>query len=539
MQSITYLLKSVFSGMALLVFAMVVLPVSVQAESMSGSASAQSSMAPPVFPKFEILRFEAVGNTLFETAAIDHLLAPFAGKGRDFGDIQKALETLQHAYVAAGYGTVLVKLPEQDVEHGVVRFTVIEGKIKQISVSGNSFHDEANVRASVPMVQVGSAPRAARIESNLKAANDNPSKKTQVVLRSTDQPGEIDATLQVVDEKTWKVGVTLDNTGMPQTGNNRVGVFFQNYNVGNRDQVFSMQYTTSPSHPGDVKVFGAAYHIPLYSLGDSLDFFAGHADVNGSVQSFVFSGGGNVYGARYNHNLSRHGDYDHKLSFGIDQRDYKNFTLGTAVLSSDVTVRPLSLSYSGNWLASKQLLSLYVTEVANLKGAAKGGAADFAAVRTNANTDYLLTRYGVDYSRSFAGDWQARVNVDGQYTSDALVPGEQFGIGGTTSVRGFYEREIANDSGYRSSVELYTPEFAGARKSKMRVLAFYDFGEVNRNKSLPGEVTRSGISSAGVGARASMGNNFLLQAYLAKVFDDGGTRTSGQTRLHFSMALTY
>lgn len=519
---------------------------SATAEPVTAASSGQPTANVPAFPRFDILRFDVSGNTLLDPAAIEQLLSPHTGKQRDFGDIQRALESLQQAYVSAGYGAVQVRLPEQDVEKGTVSFIVIEGRIKRIRVKGNAFHDEANIIASVPELQVGGAPKAAKIEANLKAANENPSKKTQVFLKSTDNPREIDATLQVTDEKSWKVGALLDNTGTPETGDYRLGVFYQNSNVANRDQVFTMQFTTSPEQPGNVKVFGAGYRVPLYALGDSVEFFAGYSDVNsGTVQNlFTVSGSGSVLGGRYNHNLNRRGDYDHKLVYGIDHRAYRNSVLLNGAGSSlvpNVTVRPLSLSYAGEWHPRNRLVSLYLTGVANLKGGKNGAAADFTAARANATGDYVIARYGVEYTQAYTGDWQTRVAFNGQYTSDALVPGELFGIGGASSVRGFYEREMANDTGYRGSLELYTPDF-GERvgdDTKARVLVFCDFADISRNKALPGEVTHGSIGSIGVGLRASIGSRFSLQADVAQVFDADGRHFKYDKRIQFSMAMIF
>ena len=532
---------------ACLILAVGALPVNAYAESASRGASEQAPADMPVaVPKFDILHFDISGNTILDPAAIERMLKPFTGKGKDFGAVQLALEALQQAYTEAGYGAVQVYLPEQDLDQGAVRLLVTEGKIKHILTKGNTFHDDANILASVPKLQVGNSPKAADIEINLKAANENPSKKTQVLLKTTEQPGEIDATLQVVDEKPWKVGAVLDNTGNSETGYNRLGVFYQNSNVGNRDHVFTTQYTTSPSKAGSVKVWGAGYRIPLYKVGDSVEFFAGYSDVNsGTVQDlFSVSGSGGIFGARYNYNLARHGDYDHKLTFGMEQRDYRNNVApvgGGSSLVPDVTVHPVSVSYNGEWHVPGQQFSLYATEVSNIKGGSKGGDADFTATRTNANADYLLTRYGVDYSRALTSDWQAHAAFNGQYTSDALVAGEMFGIGGMSSVRGYYERELADDQGYRGSLELYTPDFGERLHSKLkaRALVFYDFGEVSRNKALPGEVTRRRIGSVGAGLRANVGDNFSLHMDLGYALADGGKVAKNQSRLNFSAVMTY
>lgn len=539
MKASNYFLRAVS-----LFFVGIVLSVGVYAEPASGITSEQPSTTPPAFPKFAINHFDISGNSLLDPAAIEQMLSPFTGKEKDFGDIQRALEALQQAYATAGYGAVQVHLPEQDVEQGTVRFIVTEGKIKRILTKGNTFHDDANILASVPKVQVGSAPKVAAIEINLKAANENPSKKTQVLLKTTGEPGEIDATLQVVDEKPWKAGAVLDNTGSAETGLNRLGVFYQNSNVANRDHVFTAQYTTSPAKPGSVKVWGAGYRIPLYSLGDSAEFFAGYSDVNsGTVQGlFTVSGSGSILGARYNHNLDRHGDYDHKLTFGLDQRDYRNNLqfMGGPVPFQDITVHPLSATYTGEWHVPGQQFSYHLSEIGNLKGGDRGGAAEFGASRTGANADYLLTRYGAEYARAFANDWQTHVAFNGQHTSDALVTGEMFGLGGASSVRGYYEREMASDQGHRGSLELYSPDFGERVRSamKMRALVFYDFGELSSNRADP-QAANGSISSVGFGLRASVGKNFSLQTDFAQALATGNKQAKNQSRLHFNAVLTY
>ncbi|MBE0622824.1 MAG: ShlB/FhaC/HecB family hemolysin secretion/activation protein, partial [Burkholderiales bacterium] len=69
---------------------------------------------------FDIVRFQVEGNTLLPEAQVEGILAPLAGPKRVYGDIQKALEALEGAYRRAGYSTVQVYVPEQELTSGVV-----------------------------------------------------------------------------------------------------------------------------------------------------------------------------------------------------------------------------------------------------------------------------------------------------------------------------------------------------------------------------------------------------------------------------------
>ena len=81
---------------------------------------------------------------------VTRVLAPFTGRGRDFGDVQQALEALTAAYQAAGYGLVAVTLPEQELARGVVRLDVAQTRIGQVQVRGERYVDSANVRRALP-----------------------------------------------------------------------------------------------------------------------------------------------------------------------------------------------------------------------------------------------------------------------------------------------------------------------------------------------------------------------------------------------------
>jgi hemolysin activation/secretion protein len=494
--------------------------------------------------RFEITRFEVDGNTLLPAQSVDQLLAPFTGKERDFGSVQMALETLEAAYRQKGYSVVRVVLPEQELNHGVVHLRVVEARIGKVTVVGNKFFDEANIRASVPTLKEGQVPNLVDVSDSLKIANENPAKKTTMQLQSGEQDDQVDAQLKVADDKPWSAGVSVDNTGDENTGRNRLTVLYQNANIGGADHVLSMQYTTSFANPSDVNVFGIGYHIPLYAEGDSLDFYANYSDVNsGMVTAGVFdlaiSGKGTVLGTRYNHNLRKVGDYDSKVIFGLDYKAFKNdISLEGAPIGNDVTVHPFSVTYAGSWLTASNTLNFYLSGLRNIPGGDSGGSADFSAARSGATDNYSVLRYGVSYLRVLPADWQLRLALNGQITGDALVSGEQFGVGGATTVRGFAERELADDEGRYTNLELYTPNLCGGG-AQCRLLGFYDTGYVSHNDALPGEILQESIGSVGLGTRISMANYVVGQVDFAHVVDGTALSPKGSNRVHFRVVLTF
>jgi hemolysin activation/secretion protein len=521
--------------------------------------------APPVShaqvqtERFDIERFEVVGNTLLPASDIEALLKPFTGKGREYGDVQRALEALELRYRSAGYSAVQVSVPEQELGKGPVRLNVLEMRIARVVVEGNKAFSEANIRRSLPALKEGTSPRAADISANVQLANENPAKQADVVLRLGDKEGEVEARVGVVDSSPVRPFVTLDNTGNEQTGDYRLGVGLQHANLWDRDHIATLNVITS-DRPSQVQIYSASYRLPLFSLGDSIDAFAAYSDVDaGTTQTtfgpLAFSGKGSVYGLRYNQLLARSGEYSHRIVYGFDWREYKNActlgafgSAGCGPTGASVTVRPASLTYYGNWAAPGRVSDFNVGYFHNIPGGPHGTDADFDAARPSnevdasgnpvpgANSHYALTRFGASHFGSLGGDWQFRAAFTSQFTSDALVSGEQFSIAGATAVRGFLEREIARDKGYFINVEVYSPNLAETLhvgKGPLRALVFYDYGSA-QNVLLAGQTDtlKAVISSAGAGLRWNIEKSFSLRFDLAWVLKGAASESRGDTRGH-------
>ena len=509
---------------------------------------------------FDIDRFRIEGNTLLKPDEIEAVLKPFIGKHREYSDVQHAIEALRQRYHSGGFGVVWVVAPEQNLDRGVVTLQVIEARIGKVTIQGNRFFDDSNIRASLPALREGVPPRAGDISANAQLANENPAKQVDVVLRPGEKQGVVDATVDVVDVRPLKAFLTLDNTGNEQTGDFRLGVGVQHANLFNHDNVGTFNYVTSPGKWNEVRLYSGSYRLPLYSLGDSIDLIAAYSDVSaGTAQTvagpLTFSGQGTVYGLRYNQLLERRGEFSHRIVYGLDYRAYKNEcalgnfgAAGCGPAAVNVTVMPISLAYSGNWTKPGRVSDFYVTLSHNIPGAANGQQSDFTAARPNPNggegasSQYTILRFGASVVNAFESNWQTRAALNAQYTSNALVSGEQFGIAGATAVRGFLEREITRDTGYFANLELYSPNLAGKLvpgEGNLRGLLFCDFGGA-ANNALTGETgLHASIASIGAGFRWNIQRNFNMRFDLARVITGGGSKNAGDSRGHLSVYLGF
>ena len=495
--------------------------------------------------RFTISQYVVEGASLLSQREIDAAVAPYVGKDKDFSDVQRALEAVEDAYAKRGYSTVRVLLPEQELEKGTVRFRVVESRFGKVTVKDNHFVSEANALNAVPSVRSGGVPSSRRIARELKLANENPARQMNVVLKAGAIDDEVDANVIVTDSKPSIWGVSLDNSGSPETGRARLGLSYRNANVFNADHVAGVQYLTSPQYPDRVKVLGGSYKIPLYRSGNSLEFFGGYSNVNSVVGGLSnFQGGGSLFSTRYNHPLERMGVFDPRLSLGLDWRDFRRIELTNpppTVIYNEIVVMPVSLTYAAQGKLAKSDINFNVSLSRNLSGMNKGHREDFAAYDTNLanpqpNDNYRVLRYGADYSRLMGEGWQFRTALTGQWSSDVLVQGEQMRLGGADAVRGFSEGSEGGEKAARLNLEEYTPDF-GKGDVRARALIFFDAGEAKSATN----GTKVSISGAGVGLRAGFTEQYFLRSDVARIMKAGTdpAQQVGKWRAHLSLNATF
>lgn len=513
---------------------------------------------------FDIARFQVEGNSLLPPSRVEALVAPFVGHHKVYGDIQQALEALDNEYRRLGYGTVNVVVPEQELASGVVRLKVTEGVIGKVTITGNTAFNDENIRTSLPDLKEGTAPNLRQLSENTQLVNENPAKKVEVTLGVAEEEGKVNARVDVAEDDPRRFYVTLDNSGTRTSGKHKIGVAWQNANLFNRDQILTLAYTTAVDAPGGVKVdiYSIGYRLPLYNLGDSIDFIYGNSSTNlpsvtpNLTNPLAINGKGEVIGLRYNHIFARQGLYTSKLILGYD---YKFFNSTCNINGQPTpfgiagctpyTLQPVSATYNGQWQQPGRAFDYNVGVAYNINpigvsypfpGPTSSADHYSAASGYQVKDKFTAWRIGGNYLQAFAGDWLGHIGVNAQYTQDALPSPERLGLAGVNAVRGFNERALATDRGYVANLELTTPDFAtrvGANGS-LRGVFFYDFASGHNVEPAAGSNGHANIASLGAGLRYNLKKDVTARLDVARVMDDGWPDTGkvGDFLGHFSLS---
>lgn len=504
-------------------------PASAQAQAQAQAAATESTLS------LTVTRFSVDGDNPLSAAETETILRPYLGEHRTLDSLEAAANALESEMREQGFVFHRVIVPAQKPEGGVVTLRVLKWDIEKVSVTGNQYFSTENILASLPPLKAGAAPDTAALSQALAAANEHPSKRAKIVLKRGSTPDTLEAEVQVRDVEPVTTFVGLNNTGNKETGYARLTVGHQRTNLFDRDHSITAIFNTSPDHVEDVQLYGLQYVAPVYEWSGFVSGFYTYSTVDSGKVGNIFdvSGKGEFYGARYLQLLPRWNQIVHSVALGIESRYFDNSVLATgAELGADVGSTPVSLRYQGRVEPAWGGVGLYLEYAANL-AAGRGNNDDaYDAVREGANIRWNRLAYGGDVVYRFAEGWSANGRLRGQHTSMALIPGEQFGVGGAYSVRGLKEREIAGDRGYTFSLEVNTP-----RVADVQPMLFYDQGGYINNPPIPtGVATKENVSSIGAGVRWNWQRQFDLAADYAFVLNGvaGGTE-AGHRKLHISL----
>ena len=501
----------------------------------------------------EVKRFEVIGDNPLSASDTEATLARHLGPHASLTTLEQAAASLENRMRDRGYSFHRVIVPAQKPVDGVVRLEVLHFPLESVDVTGQEHFSRDNILRSLPGLTPGPSPDVGEIARELALANEHASKRLTIVLKESAKSDALDAEIRVRDVAPRQVFLSLIGNSQDRynvinqnTGYTRLTLGYQNSNLFERDHSMTLAYTTSPDHVDKVQQYAAFYGIPFYGYHASLQGYYVRSDVNtGSVgvgtQSLNVSGRGEFMGVRLAYALRKWAEVTQQVSLALDDRFFaSNVDLFGALLpNADTRSRPLSLRYLARTDQTWGGASAYGEFVTNLTGGSANSAAAYTAARAGASPDWSAFRYGLDASYALRA-WTLSARLRGQAADSPLIPGEQFGFGGATSVRGLRDREFTGDRGYTLTLEALGPALVDTLKPV--VFVDYGYAALRDGASVPGLTQSSeSASSIGAGLRWNWKRQLEASADLAYVLNGtAGTVTvpgtdAGHVRLTFAI----
>lgn len=484
------------------------------------------------------------------------LEAEIVGSERSLQSLREIAARCQQALVDAGWYLASVTVVAAEHARGVAVLTVDGGRVGDIKLFergtqktepyAGRYFSEGQIRERFGAVKEGAPFYYPDLYRSVYAINAHPDLTMDVNLKLRTQETNgvrqrmADVEAEVDDDLPFHVGIELGNDGTDITEEWRGGLTFQHVNLTRRDDVltltapFSLDFSTLKSVAG-------SYYLPHHwRKGGSFSVFGGYSELKAEdvVTALDLNGQGWFVGAQASYNFI----YDERGQFAASLGLQRSVIEDELVVSDvatprEVTTAPviLTLVYNSTRPDRWGGLNSIASSLAMNRGGLLGASEDeeFELQRENAVADYFVERLQLarvqslqNTSRDPNRQWNLFSRLEAQYASEPLIPAEQKGAGGFSTVRGYLEREVSGDDGVNGTFELRTPirkssalprwfsknpdrypEFEG-----IQYLLFVDGAYLTLKDAVAGQEDQQTLLSAGLGLRLSLGSRFAARA---------------------------
>ena len=491
--------------------------------------------------RFEIKEFVVEGNTLLSDEQISKVVDEFTGPDKAALDVEKAREELEGLYHREGYPAVLVNIPEQTVDEGIIRLEVIESRIGEVRVTGNRYFTLKSILRHLPCFRPGEILHIPSVQADLNKVNSNPDLNVSPVLMAGREPGTTDVELKVKDQLPLHGSIELSNRSSHDTTDLRLNTIIGYHNLWQKEHSISLQYQTSPEKTEEVQVVAASYVFPTpWNDKNMLAMYGIWSDSETAFgEGFQVVGKGNIFGARYVVPLPVYKTYAHNITIGIDYKDFEE-TLGfeneEEGTKTPITYIPLSFSYTSSLPDSTGFTQFSAGANMALRGA-KTDQREFEVKRYKSRGNYLYVTAGIERTQKLPAGMGLFLKLDGQLADQPLISNEQYSAGGMESVRGYKESEELGDNAIHGTIELRAPDLAGIfdlqGKFSFTPYLFYDAAELSIKNPLPGEDRSAVIKGAGAGVRGYVTRYIEYGFDWAMAMEDTDRTEKGDTLVYF------
>ena len=447
-------------------------------------------------PSLQVNGFTLEGNGVIGSNELLPLLGDLQGRTVSLGELQAGANRITRLYRERGYPLARAYVPAQEIDGGVVRIAVMEGRFGEVGLNNTS---RVSDTALTPLTALksGDAVRSAELERSLLLLSDTLGVEVKSTLKPGASVGATDLLVDVTPGPLLSGSVDADNYGNRFTGEYRLGGTL-NVNsplgLGDRltlramgsdeDQQYGRIAYQLPIGPWATQV-GVAYSDMDYQLAKDFDDLRAHG--NARI--------GSLYAIQP---LVRSRDFSLYAQVQFDDKRLKD-DIDLFGSKSDKRARVVIATLNGN---SRD----------NLLG---GGVNSFALAwsQGSLNIDGQLNQAIDDLTAGTQGRFH-KLNpsvvrlqrlterfslygqLQGQWADGNLDSSEKISLGGAYGVRAYPQGEASGDQGWLANLELRY-----ALTDAWQLSTFVDHGEVRLNKDTwsNGENHRS-LSAAGIGA---------------------------------------
>ncbi len=456
----------------------------------------------------EIKKVEFAGNTVFDTAELDDLVASYLNHPIRASDLEALRLKVSQYYIDHGYINSGAVLMSQSVADGVLKLNIIEGRLTAVNQSGQGRLNESYIRDRL-IIGSGTPLNIENLQNSYRRLLSDPLiQQLNGRLLPGVHPGEAVLDVVVKRNRPYQFYAGTDDYQTPAVGGytGRIGGWTDNLlTLGER---VDAQLIVNGGSLG----YNTGISIPVTALDTRLSFR--YSDTSSSLIEAPY----NVL------NLTTH---ILGIDAGITQPVYQTFA-DELVLGFNFAVRQSRTLVSDNCSIGAAFTGIVadpdcnsqVTVLRFSQRAIHRGDTNSAVLYStfNAGINALgatTTQAGGQSGQFFSwlgqGMFSQKIWENGtmmvlkaniQLADTPLLPLERYSLGGVNTVRGYRENTYIRDNAYNANLEIKYPLYGGTSsdKNNLFLVPFVDYGGAWNNSTsvLPNQPTNY-LFSSGIG----------------------------------------
>ncbi len=450
--------------------------------------------------------FRLDGNTVFSEEVLSAILKPYQNREITAEELHEAKNAITQYYVINGYRNSGAVIPDQEIKDGIIAMHIIEGKLSQIEVSGNTWLRAGYVRRRLELAT----------EDGKKPFNIN---TMQQYLRLLEQDPRVDnisayfgpgleqgqgiLKVEIAEARPYHLTFRFNNYNSPGIGAYRGEAELEHLNLTGWGDSLSLRYGMTEG----LDDYTANYTVPLTRRDTTLSFKAERSKalvVADPFSQLDIKSDTDTYSAAIRHPFYKTLAREFAAGLEFEKRHSK-----TSLLDEDFSFPDSGADTEGETdfnviRFSQEWVDRGVSQVIAAYSSLNMGTVDDGEFEGNFFSWLVQFQW---LRRIEPLNSQIMVSVNMQLSDSTLVSAEKFSMGGGTTVRGYRENQITSDNGVMGSVEWRIPVATlpipglskGTNDGILQLCPFFDYGKGwNKNTQDPDP---DQIYSAGLAAR--------------------------------------
>ena len=498
------------------------------------------------------------------------------------GEVVAALAAVRQEFMDRGYYLIRISLSRfsaYNKETRTLSVLVDEGRFGRMTINfGNDedgvWYSRDQILNRFKNVQEGETFDYGKLRDALFDANSHPDLTidTSIDVRKPIEGDGVnrriaryaDINLDVRESFPFHMVWEVNNYGMEEVEEWQSSLTMQYLNLTKHDDVLTI--SPAMSFGAELMSCAASYMLPHHWWnGGNTTLYGGWSklDVDDIVPRLDLEGSGWFAGIQHSEYIYDSDRHLWAFSLGLLWRYIEDqySALSQKLNKRNASILPISaaISYTGkkaDWLGGRNFAT-----VQGLLNVASSGD-DLGDMWTDAEENYWLIRCQLARLQPLFGwfdektkkdlhQWMLFLKMEGQYTSDTLIPVEKLSMGGYNCMRGYRTRGYIGDYGFYGTAELRTPILVDACASlfsdrtdkapidRFQLLGFVDYGWTAFNDLPSGYDDNEFIFSAGVGARLSVTKYTQLKCDIAFPLRDTDWADDDSMEVYLSMQVQF